>query len=266
MADRDWQPGVLPADADRVALAQVRSFWKPYGLEFAFTLAHKAGHTFTKAAYWSKGDYALVTAAGTVYKLRGKEPRGCRKDDTKPHPLFDLFDNILAGSDVFPEDLGFTKGGVLKIGRYLQAQNSRDGYALLKGKRPGDNLPEHEYEARFNNTHMPMDDEATFRRRSRRKIKHRGEDVEWFERYRSGGIKRVHRQMADDDLRSPGAPAPPPTRPKGGGAGARDPYAVRVYGDSYPRGVRVQPPWRYESRAHVQVRLPGKVPRGERHR
>jgi hypothetical protein len=223
MADRDWPAGVLPEDADELALAQVRSFWRPYGLEFGFTLAHKASHTFTEAAYWAKGDYALATAAGTVYKLRGKEGRGCsKKDDRKPHPLFALFDNILSGRDVFPEDLGFTKGGVLKIGRYKQAQNSRDGYAPLKVLRPGDNLPEHVYLARLNNTHMPMDDEATFLRRSRRKIKHRGEDVEWFERFRSGGIERVHRQMADDDLRSPGAPAVPPKRAKTGGGRARE--------------------------------------------
>jgi hypothetical protein len=224
MGGRDWPAGVLPADADEVALAQVRSFWQPYGLDFGFTLAHKAEHTFTVGAYWGKADYALKTATteGTVHALRGKEPRGCHKKDTVPHPSFTLLDNILAGSDEFPRDLRYTRGGLLKIGRYMQAQASREGYARIKGLRPGDDLPETRHKARYNNTHMPVDDVATFLKRSRRKKVSRRLPLPWFERYRAEGIARVHRQMADDDLRLPGAPPSPRKRAKKGGTGARE--------------------------------------------
>jgi hypothetical protein len=192
-----WEPGTpLPEDADAAALAHVQAFWQPYGLPFRFTLAHKT--TFSRAAYWGKADYALLTPNDPVHKIRGKSRS--KRTDSKPHPTFGLLDAILAGDDAFPDDLTYRTGGILKVGKYLQAQASEGGYQDLKGLRPGDNLPEKEYPARYNNTHCPLRDEATYRRRRDRKKVHRLRPVLWFESYGPLGIARVHRAMADDKL------------------------------------------------------------------
>jgi hypothetical protein len=55
--------------------------------------------------------------------------------------------------------------------------------------------------ARFNNLYMPLDTAAEFQKRKKRRKFRRGEDVEWFEKYRAGGIARVHRKMVRDDLK-----------------------------------------------------------------
>jgi hypothetical protein len=221
MGGREWPAGVLPDDADAVALEQVRQFWSPYHLEFPFALSHKGDNTFVAAAYWSKADYALLTEkekAPVVYKLRGKSRS--KRDDRKPHPAYALLDNILAGKDAFPRDLGYTRRGILKVGLYLIAQASQGGYADLKGLRPGDNMPHQGYDARYNNVHMPLDDEATYQRRRRRKKVHRGRPVQWFERYQAGGIAAAHRAMVNDNLRLPGAPPSHPSPRKRVGTGA----------------------------------------------
>lgn len=199
----DWTPGTpVPGGADRAALDHVRRFWDPYGLAFPFDLAHKAENAFHRAAYWSKADYALQTdpAAEPVYKMRGKNTRGSRRDGSRPHPTFALLDAILSGRDEFPQDLAYRRGGILKVGMYRQIQSSEGGYADLKHLRPGDSQPEKEYEAFYNNTYFPLADERTYLKRRNRKRKHRGERVEWFERYRADGVAAVHRKAAADRL------------------------------------------------------------------
>jgi hypothetical protein len=194
-----WEPGApLPECADEAALAHVHRFWSSYGLGFPFSLAHKRDNAFRKAAYWAKADYALRTESGTVYAVRGKSRS--RRTDTKPHPTFALLDAILAGSDDFPTDLTYKRGGILKVGLYLLIQGSEGGYVDLKHLRPGDSLPDREYPAWYNNTHFPLAEEATYLRRRTRKKIHRGLPVEWFERYRAGGIAKVHRHMSEDKL------------------------------------------------------------------
>jgi hypothetical protein len=224
-----WPPGELPAGADDVALAHVRSFWGAYGLEFPFSLAHKGA--FRGAAYWSKSDYALSQADGTVYALRGKSRN--RRGDTKLHPTYTLLDAILDGRDDFPQDMTYSRGGILKVATYLLAQESATGYADLKGLRPGDSLPDREYPARYNNVHFPVDNEAEFLRRRNRKKIHRGLPVEWFERLRELGIAAVHRGMADDRLQPPKKnriilAAPPSGPQKGGGGLPRVPSVART--------------------------------------
>jgi hypothetical protein len=206
MAGFRWpgEPGTaMPLNADDLATRHVRRYWKPYGLTFPFDLAHKAEHTFVAAAYLSKADNAMRTAAAAtpIYKLRGKN-RASKHGDRKRHPTFDLLDAILRGSDEFPADLSYEVGGILRIPKYLQAQESAGGYVGLKGLRPGDSLPLAEYLARFNNTHMPTADAATWRKRRNRKKVHRRKPVAWFERYGPQGIARVHRKMMTDDLRT----------------------------------------------------------------
>ncbi len=191
MGDLDW--GTLPAASmlDDLAMDHVRQFWEPYGLTLPFNLEHKIGNTFRRAAYWSKADYALLTEKDTVYALRGKDKskRGSRK-----HPTFALLDAILAGKDDFPDDLSYTRAGIMKIGKWLMVQDS-NGYADLKGLRPGDNLPEQEYQARYNNNHFPLRDEQDYLRRRNRKKQDRGRSVQWFERYANQGISTVHKAM-----------------------------------------------------------------------
>jgi hypothetical protein len=192
------------SNVDALALDYVNRFWGPYGLTLPFKLEHKLDNTFTEAAYWSKADYALRLAKPRVnrktgqaepveYKLRGKDRHRDR------HPSFVLMDNVLAGRDEFPTDLKFKRGGIMKIGKWKQVQGSK-GFAGQRGLRPGDNLPEEEHTARYNNTHFPVRDEAEYARRRNRNKTHRGKYVFWFEKFGYRGISGVHREMARDKL------------------------------------------------------------------
>jgi hypothetical protein len=199
MGGLDWtQPAEWAERAvDTLAMDHVRDFWIPYGLTFLFRVEHKLDHTFSGAAYWNKGDYALATLTGREYALRGKDR--AKRDAKKRHPTFLLLDNILDGSDIFPTDLNYTKGGILKVGKWLIAQQS-NGYEQLKNLRPGANQPESEYTARYNNTHFPADDVRQHDRRRNRKKVHRGKSVAWFERFAKRGIAGLHRAMARASL------------------------------------------------------------------
>jgi hypothetical protein len=89
---------------------------------------------------------------------------------------------------------------LLKVASYLRAQSSTSGFAHLKGLRPGDDIPEREYPARFNNNHFPLATLTDFLRRQR-KPKRDGHEVEFFERYRAKGIAHVHARMRANKLR-----------------------------------------------------------------
>jgi hypothetical protein len=104
----------------------------------------------------------------------------------------------------------------MKLGKY-QAVQGCDGYAELKGLRPGDDYAERRV-ARYNNTHFPVADEAEYRRRRNRKKAHRGKPVRWFEKYGPRGVAEVPRGMKNDDLEGPpGSTTSPPLSGKGGG-------------------------------------------------
>jgi hypothetical protein len=195
---RRWfKPLAVGNDMDKVATNHVRDFWKPYGLDLAFKLEHKTKNKFSRAAYWSKGDYALLTETGLTYAIRGKD---LRSKDKNPHPTFELLANIVVGKVLFPADLTYTRSGLLKIGKWRIVQKS-NGYENLHDLRPGDDLPETTYTARYNNTHFPIQDEADYRRRRcRKKIDH-GKPVAWFERFADGGISSVHGAMFRNKMR-----------------------------------------------------------------
>jgi hypothetical protein len=199
-----WNPDLpVPEDADAAALAHVQKFWDPYGLKYPFEIVHKLENTFRRAAYWSKGDYALLKLDGKIkFKIRAKN-RKLRKDEKEEDlsPQHRLLTNIIAGTDIFPTDLSYTRGGLLKVGMYLRAQSSRTGYQNLKRLRPGDDLPEEKHIARFNNTHMPLTNLEDFRRRQRRKKKHNRQTVLWFERFGPRGIAAVHAAILANRLR-----------------------------------------------------------------
>ncbi len=202
MRGQAWDEGDClnpPSNVDELAMMHVDDFWKPYGLKLEFQLEHKARNSFASAAYWSKSDYALnISTEGPVYALRGKEGKTNR--DRKTHPSYTLLDRILDGSDVFPESMTYSKGGLLKVGKYQIIQNS-NGYENLRHLRRGDDVPAAEHEARYNNTHFPMMDNKDFEhRRNRKKVDH-GEPAKWFEKFAPQGISRVHTHMADDKLR-----------------------------------------------------------------
>jgi hypothetical protein len=184
-------------ELDRLALEHVAAFWRPYGLSFPFQVAHKTQNTFTRGAYWSKGDYAFLTDSAMVYAVRGKEKRP--RPDMKSHPTFRLLDNVVAGRDDFPKELSYTHRSILKVAKFKVVQAS-SGYEELKRLRPGDDYAE-ERLARYNNTHFPFDTVADYLRRRDRKKVHRGRPVEWFERYRNQGVAEVSRHMVADRLR-----------------------------------------------------------------
>jgi hypothetical protein len=199
LGGRDWS-GPLPGqdELDALAAEHVRQFWERYGLEFPFKLEHKMANSFTRAAYWSKGDYALRTPKEDKFALRGKDRP---KKDTA-HPSYRLLVNILDGKDEFPADLSYTRGGILKIGKWrIVQQSGGPAYRGMKRLRPGDNLPTTRHEARYNNVHFPLKDERDYLSRRNRKKTHRGRPVQWFERHGRKGVSAVLRGMGLNTLR-----------------------------------------------------------------
>lgn len=189
---RNWTKLPSLKEMDEWALAHVREFWRSYDLEFPFLVEHK--RPMDAFTWWSKGDYAWVDDRGEVhYKLRGKDQK------RKTHPSFGLLKNILQGDDAFPREMAHEKGSLLKVGKYRVIQES-NGYEWVKHLRPGDEWLERRV-ARYNNTWMPLDSEADFMRRKKRKVRDHGKDVLWFERFAQAGIKEVHRKMTKDELR-----------------------------------------------------------------
>jgi hypothetical protein len=199
-------------DLDTLALEHVKRFWSPYGLEFPFKkIAHKLENTFSVAGYWAKGDYALRRAVPLLdkkgneqpkrYAVRGKD-RTKRKDYVKPHPTFQVLDNILDGKDEFPSDLTYTKTGLVTVNEYHQYQRTNRS-PEWKALRPGDRKPVVELTASYNNTHMPIANIREYNRRAHERKKVRdGKPVPLFERFAPGGIKLLHNHMVKDKLRT----------------------------------------------------------------
>jgi hypothetical protein len=196
---------------DRLAAEQVRQFWAPYGLQLPFNIEHKAhkpllsdaGDCYIRrAAYWSKGDWAfLLRNGGRVYGVRGKDKRFKNKDGRITHPLLRLLDSILDGSDDFPADLRWERGGILSVKEYLRVMSSEEGFLDWACLRPGDNKPLHSFSARFNNVWMPLADVDDFLRRVKRRPVHHGKPTTFFERYAPNGVAHVHRHMLRNMLR-----------------------------------------------------------------
>ena len=132
------------------------------------------------------------------FVLRGKD-RDNRPKDARQHPSFAWLGNLLDGSDVFPADMTYTKGGLLSIPQWLHNQRLDVG-PVLKALLPGDPIPERVWTQRYNNVHMRLDTLADWKRRvGRRKVSH-GQPVPLFERYGPGGTARVHNAMLNDRL------------------------------------------------------------------
>jgi hypothetical protein len=210
LAGKGWKELIahqaVPADVDALALAHVREFWRPYGLPFPFAkVTHKLENTFSRAAYMMKADYAMDRMGyhdpkypARNFVLRGKD-RDNRPKDARQHPSFARLGNLLDGSDVFPADMTYTKGGLLSIPQWLHNQRLDVG-PVLKALLPGDQLPERVWTQRYNNVHMRLDTLADWKRRvGRRKVSH-GQPVPLFERYGPGGTAKVHNAMLNDRL------------------------------------------------------------------
>jgi hypothetical protein len=193
---------------DETALTHINTFWGHYGLALPFNIEHKGENTFVKAAYWNKAHYAFELASPEankgkerIYKIRGAKEY---KDDLKRHPMFELLDNILDGSDVFPQDLEydhFFLQSISKWGIQDKALQRRD--SSEEAVRPGESIIERRV-ASFNNVHVPVDTVAEFQKRSGRKRERfeKGQKVriQLFERFASEGIQRVHQAIVEDCL------------------------------------------------------------------
>jgi hypothetical protein len=205
LAGLDWKAAItnqaLPEDLDALALAHVKEFWVPYGLEFPFgKVEHKKENTFIRAAYLFKADYGLDRAGfhdpkypARLFCLRGKD-RDARAKGNKQHPSFTWLGNILDGSNAFPDDLTHTKGGILTIKQWVQNQ-CQDVGEELKALRPGDSLPERTFTQRYNNVHTRLADYDDWKGRYDRKKVVRGKPNRWFERYGAAGTRAVHKAM-----------------------------------------------------------------------
>ena len=177
---------------DALALEHIKNFWSVYELDFHFNVEHKTDNYARRVAYWSKADYALDRVDGERhYKIRGAKKNANRKN----HPKFELFDNILAEDDTFPEDMQYAFSTLLKVGKYKTIQDS-NGYEDYKDLHPGDEYKE-ERTAQFNNTHTPVDEIRVYEKRARRT---KNEDKKLFEKYAPEGIGGVHRVMLIDNL------------------------------------------------------------------
>ncbi|MEJ1929544.1 hypothetical protein WDZ92_04595 [Nostoc sp. NIES-2111] len=182
---------------DSLASAHISNFWQRYGLSLPFAIEHKLNNTFYIAAYINKAHYLLFTLGGDVtYKVRGA--RDYKDNSLRKHPTFELLKNLANGSNEFPQELVYDHLSLLRVGKWVEAMNS-NGYENIKQLRPGDEVRE-ERTARYNNSHvfcLTVDD---FTKRNDRKTTHRGQKVEWFERYREDGWSKVHNQMLLDSL------------------------------------------------------------------
>ena len=203
--DIDWTAAVTSNDTevltqlDAIAGEHIAAFWGRYGLTLPFDIEHKMDNCFTTAAYFSKAHYLLTTTGkgGDVYKIRGA--REYTSDSgLRQHPTFELLKAMATGDDVFPSELEYDHKSLMKIGKWLEIQQS-NGYAALKECRPGDEVIE-ERTARYNNTHTFCDTVNQFKNRVGRKTFEGGQPVELFERYRQGGISKVHYAMMMDNL------------------------------------------------------------------
>jgi hypothetical protein len=152
-----------------------------------------------------KADYGLDRAGFQApedkarhFVLRGKD-RDARRKDRKQHPTFTWLGNLLDGSDAFPEDMTWTKGGILTIRQWLHFQGLDVGDDI-KALRPGDNLPEQEYRQRYNNVHMRIRNLDEWKTRITRKKVRGGKHVQWFEKFGPGGTAEVHMAMFRDRL------------------------------------------------------------------
>lgn len=208
LAGLDWEKafqenGSELKQLDQLAKTHIDTFWLRYRLELPFAIEHKLENTFTIAAYINKAHYCLIQLSNDnslcnniLYRIRGA--RDYSDDILRKHPTYQLLYNMAYGGDEFPQTLTYDHQSLLKINKWLEIQNS-NGYQEIKDLRPGDELIE-ERTARYNNTHFFCDTVNEFKRRSERKTYYRGQTVEFFERYKLGGIGNVHTQMMLDSL------------------------------------------------------------------
>ena len=177
---------------DALALQHIKNFWAVYELDFHFNVEHKTVNYARRVAYWSKADYALDRVDGERhYKIRGAKKNANRKN----HPKFELFDNILALDDTFPDNMNYIFSCLLKVGKFKTIQDS-NGYKDYKDLQPGDEYEE-KRKAQFNNTHIAVNKIQDYLRRDKRT---KEEDKKIFEKYGAGGIWRVHKIMLLDNL------------------------------------------------------------------
>ena len=191
-----WEPDISLPELDQLALDHVRSFWSPYGIDFPFGIEHKT--TMKRAAYWSRGDYALLMADGSItYALRGKDKS--KRSGTKPHPTFSLLQKF-STIRVYSQTTWHTQRGQSSRSVSIVPSRRRMAHDDIKNLRPGDDYS-YEFVARYNNQFFPIEDEKDFLSRKQRKRTARGRDVEWFERHRGKGIDAVHEAMSKNQMR-----------------------------------------------------------------
>ena len=176
---------------DKTARNHIQNFWAAYDLDFKFDVEHKTDNFALRVAYWSKADYAFVNYKGVRnYKIRGAKEH--QNPELRPHPKYELLDNILNGIDEFPSVLAYDFSAIMKIGKYKEVQKS-SGYLNLKDVKTGEKYKE-ERHAKFNNLHLFMEDLETYtklKKYSERKNRPQ------FERYRDRGIAYLHRKMLE---------------------------------------------------------------------
>lgn len=188
-------------ELDKLAGAHINNFWSRYTLELPFAIEHKLSNTFTVAAYWSKAHYHLETLEGkSVVKIRGAKNYS-NDSKLRKSPMYALLDAIANKSDQFPTELEHDQFSLLKIGKWLEAEesNNSDSYINIRGKRPGDEVIEQRL-ARLGNGHIFADTEKEYLSRIERATHKKGQPVQFFERFGEHGIAKVHKQMLIDNL------------------------------------------------------------------
>jgi len=204
----------LASNLDVWALEHVNEFWDVYKVTLPFSIEHKPENTFVRAAYWSKGNYGLLRALepGTntdptknldsvKYAVRGT--KNYKEGGLRKSPTYQLLDNILNGSDEFPEDMAYDHFYLLKLKMWNVYQAS-NGVLDNKHYRPGDGVTQ-ERIAHYNNTHMPVDNPQEYLTKVKRVTSRTRNletiNVELFEKFGELGISGVHDMMMRNLLR-----------------------------------------------------------------
>jgi hypothetical protein len=186
----------LQSYLDKLVETHINEFWSFYKLSLPFSIEHKEEHTFTIAAYLSKGHYHLKYRVpdkdGTTEKVA---LRGARKiAGSLIHPTYAILQNIIDGVDDYPPVLEYQHRHLLSIAEWRLSDATKRAH-----HRPGDEVIQNRV-ARYNNLHCFLSEPDDFKRRSQRRTFHRGVAMQFFERHSHLGIDAVIDLMNADKL------------------------------------------------------------------
>lgn len=189
---------VIASELDIEATKHHLQFWSYYGIKPTAILEHKPENTGLRAAYLMKAHYAIKRIDGSVrYKIRGCDNHS-PDSGLKRSPIYDLFDELLSGGDIFPEDLTYHHHELVGVNDWRNRVLSKDpqNKEWCESYRPGqDHVTERVF--RWNDHYFPVGTVKEYLKRVNRPKEKDGHPIEWYEADRQLGIRGVHRRIVD---------------------------------------------------------------------